>query len=135
MKKLPLIDEKSQEGVYPYGKNSSKCPLCGASFKRTGWASLCGGGRSCDKEGNTKLLNKGTFIRSSLSIGFHGSENIPSSWRKGYDEAYEFRDIVRDMPGQGFDLNFCSIRCLRNWFNMILDDFVREFRDKYGYDP
>ena len=69
----------------------------------------------------------GSAISDSLhvgmmwSLGFHGDE--------AKDE-YMCIDIVDDSYENMIDFKFCSMACMRNWINRILDDCERKFQKK-----
>lgn len=90
-----------------------------------------GGGIAYDNNDNMIISDQNILLKSYLSISFHGSEQI----RGDGDESYMNQNIVEYIPFGEFELNFCSIRCLRNWFNITLDDFIKTFHDRYGYNP
>jgi hypothetical protein len=149
--KLPLLQVRSKSPDYPNKKQV--CPICGTSIAKSGIAWLKLETVFRDASGNetyVKLPN-GVHYRSTIHITSHGNENMDSQlrkygeWggqllhspkpRKRSSESYEGFDIVEDLKFNRITIKFCSIKCMKKFFNDIFDDFVEDFRSKYGYDP
>ncbi len=65
-------------------------------------------------------------LKGFLDIGFHGRDP-------------EMRDsggftLVKDVPYGQFDLNWCSIECMRKTLNQLLDDLERSIADQTQSD-
>jgi hypothetical protein len=118
--KYPILDKNSKKTTYPL---TGECPVCGGKFKEKGFAFFSAGSLLIDKKGDM-VISKNARMESYLSVGFHGPENFGAS--EGHYETYVSMRIV-DFPKQGeFEFNFCSIKCMRDWFNTIFDDLQEE---------
>jgi hypothetical protein len=149
--KLPLLNIRSKTNEYPSGRNPV-CPVCGAVLKETGTAWCKMESKLYDKKMNeVKMeLPHGAIFGSEMSITFHGSEMMDSPFKyKGellhsstlrdrgekLCEGYKSENIVERAKFNNVKFKFCSVKCMKKFFNNIFDDFVEEFRDEYGYDP
>ena len=66
------------------------------------------------------IISKNIQMQSHLNMGFHGPENFCTD--EGRDETYFSISIVDSLNNGEFEFNFCSIQCMRDWFNIIFDD-------------
>lgn len=90
---------------------STCCPNCGRAFV-SGFAYLSGGALLLSPDNETS--NETERLKAFLNIGFHGKDG-------------DMRDstgatLVDDVIGGQFDLNWCSIACMRLWFNRLMDE-------------
>jgi hypothetical protein len=141
------------------------CPVCGAARSQSGFATICCEVFLTDKKGESTPFyfdaKRGKEYRVrlprninhciSFQFGFNGcevdcksvesNENTSDSIkRNGRNKANEVVEIVKNLYLENtnnaeFELYFCSIRCMRNFFNAAFDDFIEDFRNKYGVDP
>lgn len=92
--------------VYPAG---GRCPVCGGPFA-SGVAYLSAGALPLTADGQDGP-SPGD-LRAFLHLGFHG-------------RAPDMRDssdvtVVEDLHGGQFDLQWCSVECLRQWLLGLL---------------
>ncbi len=111
----PLLSG-SEQSVYPSGKS---CPVCGGAFIR-GVAYLSAGALLLSEDGQDGIHTDRN--RAFLSLGFHGRE---SDVRDSADVR-----VVDDLAGGQFDLNWCSVGCMRQWLLGVLDLVEREVTPK-----
>lgn len=90
---------------------STSCPNCGHAFA-SGFAYLSGGALLLSAENETS--NETERLQAFLSIGFHGKD---SEMQDSTDAT-----LVDDVIGGQFDLNWCSIACMRFWLNRLMDE-------------
>jgi hypothetical protein len=96
-----------------------KCPICRRSLKR-GFAYISGGALLLDRsELNSIETSK---LRAFLNIGFHGSNPDCGDCVDA--------EIVEDLQGGQFDLNFCSFDCLEAWFERIVSRLRGKLRSQ-----
>jgi len=111
---------KDDHCVYP-GKGV--CPICGTSFSEShGLAYIsCGALPIADSEDSSGDSGAEAFF----SIGYHG------------DDAEVIRSvdamIVDDLKSDQFDIQMCSLSCLRKWLNWILDGLERDLASRSEY--
>lgn len=106
MSKYPLAFNRT--GTYP---SDSRCPTCNATFAN-GVAYLSAGAVLLSKNEQNSLHSD--RLRAHLLVGFHGKD--PSMRDSGGVT------IVDDLRGGQFDLNWCSIACMRQWLIKLLDE-------------
>jgi hypothetical protein len=152
MIKLPLLDSKSRGNYYPNddADTSGVCPVCGASFRVTGFAEICCDTSLRNKKGYSwfgdSRLPEGVRQHISLEVGFANDDDVSPTTSQNkssqnlksnneHDKIHEIVYIVKDLVNDSFSITFCSIRCMRNFFNAVLDDFSEDFCDKHGFDP
>ncbi len=131
--KYPILGKESKINEYPA---EPICPLCGNQYKETGFSFLRAGAIQVDKHGNG-IYNSGVKKSCYFYIGFHGSELTCTTHppKSSDGESYFTMDVVKFLNDGDFVLTFCSIHCMRKWFNILLDDFAEQFEDKFGYNP
>ena len=100
---LPLL---SQQNL-----SQSRCPNCGGELVG-GFAYLSGGALQLTKDRKDSIYSD--RLEGFLHIGFHG-------------EDVEMRDstdaeIVSDVAGGQFDLQWCSVLCMRAWLMRLLNE-------------
>lgn len=105
---LPLL-AGTDRPVFPTDGN---CPECGKSLITSGGvASLTGGALLVDDAtGDSVDTSK---LEAFFAIGFHGND-------------VQVRDsvnaqVVDDLQSGQFAVCFCSLACLRLWFNQVVD--------------
>ena len=101
MPDCPLLTSNDR-GFYP---RDGICPVCGVRFTH-GLAYLSAGARLLSQDEQDSIESNN--LRAFLHIGIHGRDP-------------EMRDsadirVVRDLKGGQFDLQWCSIKCMREWF-------------------
>jgi hypothetical protein len=129
MSKYPLIHDETNS----YIPDISKCPICGADFVETGFVFFTGGVLPMKSKGNMIIKHNLNF-RMFLDVGFHGNEFTNEKLIPlGLPETYTFFSII-DKYGKDneFEFNFCSVECLRKWFNRICDDLINEILIEQG---
>jgi hypothetical protein len=105
--RFPLL--KGQDRPFFPGKGQG-CLVCGKPYQGRGFAYL-GAGASCDfDECGIDERALGAFFH----VGFHG-KNADMSDSGGVE-------VVKDLDGGQFDLQFCSTACLRQFFSTIVDE-------------
>jgi hypothetical protein len=62
-------------------------------------------------------------LQAFLHFGFHG----PDAAMQGSSDV----DVVADLEGGQFDLQWCSVRCMREWLLRLL----REVESRAGQSP
>lgn len=161
MIKLPLIESREDVEYYPYVIETYPCAVCGVSNKITGFAYMSFGVGTYDSKGDTVTTiknDKGKKVRIiprrikfhvSCQIGFDGcnydslqqseedKDLQTSNSHSSRDVAHETIDILKqhEAPFGDFYIKFCSIHCMRNFFNAVFDDFAEDFYNKHGVDP
>ena len=119
--KYPILDSQSSESVYP--PLTGRCHVCGSLFIEKGFAFFSVGALPMDKKGKM-IISENVQMRSYLSVGFHGPENFGTN--EGREETYISTAIVDALRWGDFEFNFCSIKCMRDWFNTLFDDLQEE---------
>jgi hypothetical protein len=151
MIKLPLLDSQSRGYEYPADTDGRNiCTVCGAPFKMTGFAAFdCETAVRRDRKGNSWSgfrLPNGVRRHISFEVGFECDENNSPTTSQNkssqnressnkHNKIHEVVHIVKELDGNEFSIIFCSIHCMRNFFNAVLDDFSEDFCDKHGFDP
>lgn len=105
--KLPFLS-KSDRMFYP---TDGCCPMCGSDFKE-GVAYISGGALLMSPDGMDSIHTD--RLEGFLHLGFHGKD---SAMR---DSASLM--IVDDIAGGQYDLQWCSVRCMRSALNQLLDE-------------
>jgi len=95
----------------PCFPSDGRCPVCGGEFSQ-GVAYLMAGALflSADRQDSVQSDRLLAF----LNIGFHGRD---SDMRDSSDV-----NVVADLHGGQFDLNWCSVKCMREWFLALLQE-------------
>lgn len=106
----------------PFHPADGRCPVCGRDF-REGIAYLSAGALLLSADGQDSISTN--RLRAFLHIGFHGSDT-------------EMRDssdvpVVEDLAEGQFDLNWCSVSCMREWLLRLLREV--ELRAQQGRPP
>ena len=105
MTQLPLLSS-SDKPLYP---TDARCPVCQSEFKN-GVAYLSAGALLLDKDRQNSIETD--RLTAFLHIGFHGRESDMS------DSSDEI--LVDELHGGQFDLQWCSIKCMREWLLKLL---------------
>lgn len=95
-------------GFYPADR---RCPVCGGDFSK-GVAYLSGGGLLLSKDGQNSIHL--TRLKGFMHVGFHGKD---PAMRDSADVT-----VVDDVTDGQFDLQWCSIQCMREWLSHLLDE-------------
>jgi hypothetical protein len=107
--------------VYPA---DARCPKCGRDFSQ-GVAYLSAGAILLSPDGHDSIET--SRLQAFLHVGFHG---VDSAMRDSSDVA-----VVEDLHGGQFDLNWCSIRCMREWLLSLLQRIEAEVTGHSGSSP
>jgi hypothetical protein len=91
-----------------------KCPQCGGGFDR-GFAYLSGGAVLLSKDGLNSVHTP--RLQAFLHVGVHGT-------REDMHDSADVPLIVGLHDGQ-FDLNWCSVACMRTWLAALLEKVGR----------
>ncbi|MGL4464138.1 MAG: hypothetical protein ACRC1K_18470 [Planctomycetia bacterium] len=86
-----------------------RCPVCGGEFSR-GVAYLSAGAVHLTADGQDSVPSD--RLRAFLHVGFHGRD---SDMRDSANES-----VVADLRGGQFDLQWCSVACMREWLFRLL---------------
>jgi hypothetical protein len=71
--------------------------------------------------GNNDAIEKELYhCLGFLNVGFHGNPDIIST-----DIC-----IVDDVSGGQYDISFCSLECMKQWFNCIIDRITLEINQR-----
>ena len=97
-----------------------RCPVCQSDYSR-GFAYLSGGALFLSEDGQDSIDTD--RFQGFLHVGFHGKESDMSD-SSGVT-------IVEDLHGGQFDLQWCSIRCMRKW----LLDLLQKVESETGQVP
>jgi len=108
---FPLLST-SDRPVYPA---DARCPSCGRDFSG-GVAFLSAGALFLSPDGRDSI--DASRLQAFLHIGFHGADSA-----MGDSSGVA---IVEDLQGGQFDLNWCSIRCMREWLLSLLQRIEAE---------
>lgn len=119
MKKIEIPLLTNEDGhTFPM---DGDCPACGVPFKITGgFAYMSGGALLIDNVSDDSCRT--SKMEAFFGIGFHGND-------------VDVRDsvhaqIVHDLLSDQFDICFCSLQCLKDWLNQLLDTLQSELDDK-----
>ena len=98
-----------------------RCPVCGGDFRR-GTAYLSAGALLLSKDGRNSIHPD--RLQAFLHVGFHGPDT-------------EIRDssdveVVRDLYGGQFDLQWCSVACMREWLLRLLQEVESQAQFDHG---
>lgn len=88
-------------------KKKGRCLACNADFDG-GIAYLSGGASLLDPSGMNDLAIPPEQHQAFLRVGFHSSSIDVS----GCGDV----ELANDLPGGQFDLQFCTLECLKKWF-------------------
>ncbi len=97
------------------GREVIYCRVCGARFGKPGSAYLSAGA-TVDTKGRPEIDPKRHL--AFLSIGFHGADPDCRDCVSAH--------VVEDLEGGQFDIEFCSLGCMRAWVNAVLDRLDRQ---------
>lgn len=106
--KLPVISKKSKTAYYPVDKI---CPICGTDRTTLNSEFYVLNGGVLKKNGKDAYTMDKDLI-GFLSLYFHPGENSSKNWHRV--------DIVDGATNGQFDIHFCSIQCLRIFFDNII---------------
>jgi hypothetical protein len=97
----------AMRSVWP---GDGRCPVCGRGFREMQQVAYIMAGACWDSD---ELSVDARVIQAFLNIGVHGA-------RSDVKDSADLQ-IIRDLQGGQFDLNFCSTNCLRDWLNSVVD--------------
>ena len=106
----------------PFYPADGLCPVCGSQFRR-GLAYLAAGALLLSK-GAQNILRPDR-LQGFLHVGFHGSD---PEMRDSSDVV-----VVNGLHGGQFDLQWCSVDCMRKWFLKLLAEVERKVQN--GHPP
>ena len=110
---LPVLSGSSS-AFYPPDR---RCPVCGDAFAE-GIAYLSGGALLLSKDRQNSVHND--RLEAFLNVGFHGKD-------PGTRDSGDMMVVDRVSGGQ-FDLQWCSVRCMRAWLMQLLDELEASIR-------
>ena len=94
----------------PFYPADALCPVCGAPFTN-GFAYFNGGALLLSADGQDGIVTD--RLRAFLHVGLHGRD---PDMRDSSDVV-----VVSELSGGQFDMNWCSVGCLRAWLLGLLD--------------
>lgn len=110
----PLSHPLLQYDDSPWFPHIPECPVCGTAFKESNCiAYLSSGALRVDENGDS-VDARDLRVESLFHIGFHG---VSSDMSDSVDA-----NIVADLQSDQFDLQYCSLKCLRQWLNNVVDE-------------
>ena len=115
---LPVL-EGNKTQCFPH---EAACPMCSKPFNGA-FAVLSAGALLMNRKEDTGGMSDD--LDAFMNLVWHGGDIN--------DDVYATQDIVRDLEGGQFDLQFCSTSCLRAFFNACvdkLDERVAQNRDE-----
>ena len=92
------------------GQSMPRCPKCGEEFQN-GFASISGGAICISDDGKASIHSD--RLQGFLNIGFP----VSYSSMNASDDVL----VVDDAVGGQFDLQWCSIKCMREWLNDLIN--------------
>jgi hypothetical protein len=108
---LPLLSAADR----PFFPTDSRCPRCGHNFSQ-GFAYLSAGALLLSPDGQDSIETD--RLRAFLHIGFHGKDSSMA-------DSSGVSPIV-DLHGGQFDLQWCSVRCMRESVLDVLERIEAE---------
>ena len=93
----------------PFHPVDGRCPECGGDFRR-GIAYLSAGALFLSKDKKNSIHPD--RLQGFLHVGIHGAD---TEMRDSSDV-----EVVRNLYGGQFDLQWCSIACMREWLLKLL---------------
>jgi len=107
--------------VYPA---DGHCPVCGGPFT-AGFAYLSAGALLLTADGQDSLhLDR---LQAFMNVGFHGRD---PDMRDSSDVT-----VVADLRGGQFDLQWCSVECMRQWLLGLLQQVEAAACINTGLEP
>ncbi len=114
--KLPLITKKAR-AIFP---QDHKCPVCSKPFgEPNSFACIMGGAM---KQVSKNLQEMDSELSGFLNISFYSSY----SRGKGPRGGVRTRELVVDSWNGQFDIYFCSIPCMKKFFDDMFDEMEAE---------
>jgi hypothetical protein len=110
VRKLPVLSSADR----PFFPSNGHCPNCGRALVQ-GFAYLSAGALLLSADGQDSIHTD--RLQAFLNVGFHG---VDSEMRDSSDI-----EVIADLHGGQFDLQWCSIACMRQWLNALLDQVER----------
>jgi hypothetical protein len=115
MSRYPVLSA-SDRSIYP---GSGNCPVCGNDLTR-GFAYLSAGALLLTPDGQDSLHPD--RLQAFLHVGVHGRD-------PDMDDSADIA-VVADLHGGQFDLQSCSITCMRKWLLELLDEIESATRSQ-----
>jgi len=119
--KMPLISKN--ESCYP---NEPICPICKKNkvFEPHTFVAINGGALRIGKSGNS-ISHKNMYGYLHLTWHGHHYQDINDEVK----DTFFNLEIVNDSKQGEYELYFCSTRCLREFFNRIVDLFEEKISE------
>ena len=101
------------------------CPVCKKKkvFEPHSMVVLEGG--ACLNTKRLGVSGPDKNMEGFLSLHWHGAHDKGQGKQR---DVYLTKDLATDVEGGQFEFCFCSIKCLKAWFNKILSDFEEEIK-------
>jgi hypothetical protein len=93
----------------PFHPQDGRCPVCGSAF-RQGFAYLSAGALLRSDDGLNS--DQPDHLQGFLRVGYHSSD----PGMRGSSDV----PVVDELVGGQFDLQWCSVGCMREWFLKLL---------------
>src|SRR5262245_7649970 len=103
-----LLLSSDDKPSYP---TDGRCPVCGGDFQR-GIAYRSGGAMLLSKDRRDSMQTK--RLRGFLRVGFHGTD-------PDMEDSSDL-EVVEDLAGGQYDLQWCSVACMRQWLLGLLQE-------------
>ena len=107
MTSFPVLSAKDQP-FYP-ADGDGRCPHCKGEIKIGEFAYIGAGALLLSPDGQDSIYTD--RLQAFLNVGFHSSD--PDM--KGSANI----SVIDDLQGGQFDLQWCTIRCMREWFDSL----------------
>ncbi len=108
----------------PFYPGGPRCPVCGGDFSQ-GLAYLSAGALHLTADGRNSI--EPDRLQAFLHVGTHGRD---SDMRDSSDI-----EVVADLHGGQFDLQWCSVACMRKWLLELLDEVESAAGNQAATDP
>lgn len=117
--KFPVQVGESRAGLEA---RAGECPVCRSSLagEPGSFAFLNGGALRKRKDGSASMAPD---LSGFLSLGFHGAHGPDRN------EPSAHVQIADDVPLGQFEYYFCSVACLRGFFNQAVDELERRLQN------
>jgi hypothetical protein len=119
---MPVEPFQLSSTADPIHPSNGRCPVCRNEF-RSGFAYLSAGALLLSEDGQDSLHPD--RLQGFLHVGFHGTD---PEMRDSSDVA-----VVESLQGGQFDLQWCSVGCMRAWLLKLLAEV--ELRLRQGHPP
>lgn len=121
--KFPIIMASDS---FPVGGKNLPCPMChvGRIMEPNSFVCVSGGAIALDRKG---LNTVSARLDGFLGISWHGAHSDEMGVGNLPDTFSSFELVSKSLGGQ-FDLYFCSTKCLRAFFNAVVDHLEERLR-------